>query len=182
MISLNLLPEDLRKEFELSKQNARFRHFLFLSLAILIGAGTFFGVLFYYLELQKKDAEIEKSVAQKQIDEQSDSYSKAKDLYTRINLIKKIEKNSSDWESILKEIASLTPQNVQIEHFSSLTKESRAKIVGYALTDKDIVAFKQNLESSKTFSYIDIETITKTKDKLDREVRSFTISLTIKKR
>jgi Tfp pilus assembly protein PilN len=180
MININLLPEEIKNEIAVAKKNASLRQVLFRLIALLFIILNFFGVLFFFLINQKTNAIEQKKSAEVQINKQSESFNNAKDLFDRLKLIGTLDKVGTNWTKILNEIGDKTPASVQIDSFSVQAQAGNPKIKlsGNAATDKDVVAFKENLGKSDIFNYVDIESISKGSDPTgrNRELKSFTIS------
>lgn len=180
MKTLSLLPPEIREEIELSKKNAKLRQYFYFSVMTATCLMVVYMVAIFFLYTQKTELERQKVLAKDQISSQETSFAKAKDLSSRIDLIKKIIKNSINWNLLFSEVAKQTPQNVQIDTFVTKKNDPRVKVNGTALTDKDAVAFKENLAKSEMFEYVDIESILQGKDKDNRPVKVFVMSFSLK--
>lgn len=180
MTRLNLLPPEIRNEIALSKKNAKLRQFVYYSITAAIAMAVIYMLAIFYLYTQKIEFEKQKAVAQSQIADEEKTFLKAKDMYTRLELVKKIKKNSIDWIFVLNEVAKQTPGSVQIETFTTNQTDLRVKLTGFALNDKDAVTFKENLSKSELFNYVDIESITRSKDLNGRDVRTYVISFSLR--
>lgn len=181
MSNLNLLPEEIRNEIALSKKNAKLRQYVFFLITISIILIAVFGVLAFYLKTQEQEAKVSKELAEQRIELNNVQFQKAQDLNSRISIIKRINKEDYDWIKVLNEISAKTPQNVQLDSFTVQKNDpNRIKVTGYALSDGDVVAFKENLSKSELFSYVDIESITRGLDASAHEVKVYVISFNLK--
>lgn len=180
MSRLNLLPEEIKNEIVTSKKNAKLRQLSFDLWAIFIVLVAVYLVLAFYLYTQKDDALKSKTTAEAQINKQKDNYNKALDFYNRISNVKKIQSSATDWDAILKDIGDRVPVSIVITNLTLADSTSRSKMIGNAATDKDVAVLKENLAKSEYFQYVDIDSISKVIDPLQREVRNFSISFTLK--
>lgn len=178
MIRLNLLPDEIKKEIEFAKKNAKLLQYVYIIMAVLV---CFVGLIFslsFVLYTQKSTAQDQVSLAESQIEEQNTKLTQAQDLYKRLQVIKSIRSDSIDWQYVFSEIARVTPTNLQIQSFTSPSGSTKARLTGLADSEQSVVALKENMASSPLFSYIDIESIVKGTDPVnkDKEVKAFTIS------
>lgn len=177
MIRLNLLPDEIKKEIEFAKKNAVLLQYLYIIFAVLV---CFVGLIFslsFVLYTQKSVAQDQVSLAQLQIDEQSSKITQAQDLDSRLQIVNLIRKDNVDWQYVFSEIARVTPNNVQIDSFTSPTSTDKARITGKADSEQGVVALKENMATSPLFSFVDIESIVQgSAANQGRELKAFTIS------
>jgi Tfp pilus assembly protein PilN len=180
MTRLNLLPPEIRKEILLSKKNARLRQYVYYSIMVSLAFVALFGVVMFIIWTRQDEATRRISLAKQQIEEQDVDFKKATDLYSRINLIKKIKKDSLDWKLILTELGKQTPGGVLTDSITYSKTDNRLKITGLSVSDTETVAFKEALSKSDYFNYVDIENTSEAKDDAGRTARSFSLSLSLK--
>ena len=180
MIRLNLLPPEVREEIDKSKVNFRLRQYVYYAVMVAIGIVALFAVVMFLIWTRKDEAQRQINLAKSQIQEVGSDFTKASNLSARIDLIKKIKSNALNWTEILAEIGKRTPANVQIENLTFVKADNRIKLTGIAIDDKDIANFKESLSKSEMFSYVDIESITKSTNQAGVEAKSFSITFILK--
>ncbi|MDD5693183.1 MAG: PilN domain-containing protein [Patescibacteria group bacterium] len=161
MNNLNLLPPEIKDEINYAKKNAKLVSTLTLLLSVCIVFFAFFLVLIIIINDQKNIANIEKEFSTKLVQDKASMEQKASDLSKRLVLVKKLKDNRTDWDTILKKITESTPAGLQLQSVQITNNEkNRAIISGIALSDRDIVLFKDLLTATNYFKYVDIESIT----------------------
>jgi Tfp pilus assembly protein PilN len=183
MYSLNLLPPEIKQEINYSKKNAKLVKYLGISLSAFLIILALFVVLAMAVNNEKTMAETQKASAQEIIEQNKEIEINANDLSERLKLIKKLKNGRTDWNAIFRSLADNTPTGVQLDSISFTLKEkTRAKITGFARSDRDIVLFKDLVNASEYFDYVDIENISEASDPTGggAETKSFAISLTLK--
>jgi Tfp pilus assembly protein PilN len=183
MNRLNLLPTELKKEIEISKKNAKIAQNLWKLLAIffiMLGMLIIVGTLVRAREMinsANKDAVLA------EIDDWKGVESGAKDFAARLGIISKIKKDTINWNLVLDEVSKSTPADVRLLSMDYAGNGAkRINFSGEAMTDKDVVTFRELLSKSKIFEFIDIESITSSSAKgtTNVPVRAFTMTANLK--
>ncbi len=161
MNRLNLLPPEIKEEINYAKKNAKLVSRLTLILSICIAMIVFFVVLAIIIRDQENIAKAEKEFAEKLVQDKAPVEQKSSDIAIRLALIKKLKTQRTDWEEIFQKISANTPAGLQLQSIEMTNNEkTRATISGMALSDRDIVLFKDLLSGTDAFKYVDIESIT----------------------
>ncbi len=180
MATINLLPQELKEGIYYSRKNIKAIRRLWLVLVFLLILVLVFFALYRLLSTDLSSVKKEVAYEEENIKSYGDLEKEAKKLSERLEIIGKIEDNYPYFSKILTEITSLMPPNsnlTSIEVFKDNTQ--RAKITGLADTKRAVAIFREALENSPHFSYVDIETIVFDRDRTQKE--KFTIFLTIEK-
>jgi Tfp pilus assembly protein PilN len=161
MNRLNLLPPEMKEEINYAKKNTRLVSKLTLMLSVCLVLIVFFVVLGIVLKEQENVAKVEKEFSEKLVQDKSQVEKNASDLSDRLILIKKLKTERTDWDTIFKKISDNTPAGLQLQSIQVTNDaKTRATISGIALSDRDVVLFKDLLSNSGLFKYVDIESIT----------------------
>lgn len=182
MNSLNLLPEEIKKEIALSKKNAKLREILFRVIALSFCLLVFVATLGFYVKSVQNFVEEEKEMIDAQLATAKNGETEAKDFYDRLELVRKTNSEKINWNAVLGVLSSQVPANLMIDSMNFPNDTSkRATLTGKALSDSDISSFRDLLANSKVFNYVDIEKISDGTDPKseNRKVRDFTMSLSI---
>jgi Tfp pilus assembly protein PilN len=183
MNRINLLPVELKKEIELSKKNAKISENLWRLLAVffvMLGLLLMVGTLVISKEMINSAG---KAAVVAELSDWAGTEKDAKDFASRLATISGIESKAVDWSKVLNEVSKATPSNVRLKA-ADFTGNGTKRITfeGVALSDKDVVTFRELLSKSSIFEYVDIEKISSGIDSSNgnSRVRSFTITANMK--
>ena len=152
MPQINLLPEK-EKEKITSKRSSVYLSSLIMPIIVFIMVvAVLLFILIQYLNLNSKqfDSQISETQIQKgkliEIKKQVDEFN------TILGLVKQLSQYKIDWTNILSNLASQTPQKMQITKFYVDPKSpNKIKISGFADSYREIMLFKEKLEASEQF-------------------------------
>ncbi|MEK7447272.1 MAG: PilN domain-containing protein, partial [Patescibacteria group bacterium] len=196
MISVNLLPEEIRENISYSKKNIKtlaYVRMLIIFAALLISAfGVCFGFLLisnnYYLKSIKETETV--------IAGYKDNLNEAKTLQEKIKTIDKIKKDYKYWSKINYALSRVTPEGLYITDFVVEEKSKAAaantqqdqntkeniKITGVA-KDKEVVGiFRDSLESLEGLSQVTVVSIKQEADAKGVIKNKFVINVFVDKK
>lgn len=190
MITINLLPEDIRENVAYSKKNRNLLKYIRIVIIVCLLFLSSFAVLYFFLftsnnfflkDIKESEAVIKKD--QGVLDE-------AKAMKSRIKIIEKIKKDYKYWSKLDYILNRTTPVGIKTvslefdERNASTTKEStsnvnKMKLVGYAKTKNDVGIYRDALAQQSGFKTINIESIIEETPDAGGILNKFTISFTI---
>ena len=182
MISLNLLPPEIKSEIYYAKKNTRLSKSFRLTVLLTVSLLAFFGLLFFIIRNENNLATERKELAANRVVENQGTEEESIDLANRLLKIKKLKSEQTDWNEILSVLSQSTPPGLRIQTLT-LNKDikSKGKITGIARSDRDIALFKELLAENEIFKYVDVESITGANSATSSEQRkTFVISLYLK--
>ena len=152
MLQINLLPPT-EKEKIFSKRTGSYVNSLVVPIIILvvIVAGSLFLLSQYLVSVNRSlDSKVQDQSSEKQqyaqVEEQINEFNQISGLVSQLSQYK------VDWPTILADLASQTPQNLQISKFYIDSKNNnQLKISGAADSYRTVMLFKEKLEASKQF-------------------------------
>jgi len=182
MSSINLLPKEIKEEYEISKKN---RTFLNLFLSIVLLSSILFGILYtsnLYLNTRYKDAKNELAEKEQSIKKFGALEKNAKELEAKLESANKIIKQKVYISKGLNHIWYSVPPKVYLFGIKLENNASkRGEIIGSADNKKQIADFMEALEHTKAFEYVDIESTEREIDPfLKTERENFTLSFALK--
>lgn len=155
MVNINLLPPELKLRRLAARRNASL---ISICLVIVI-VFTILGIVFRSLESTVKTNfdTIKSSVQQNNVN--LDEYSDLKDLALLINdrslTADEINNKRIFWSQVLQELALNTPADVQYESLTAVSdKTPNFLLKGNTTTEREIIVFKEKLESSSFFKNV----------------------------
>lgn len=182
MSSINLLPTELKEQYESSKQNRALLGYLIdISFLVLI----FLGILVaskYYLDTKLASVTKEVQGKEQSISKYGTLEKDAQKLESRIRSAKKVLDNKLYFSKALDETWKATPPKLYILTII-LDKDStsRGKITASAENKAEIALFIDSLNKSSIFEYVDLESSALTTDPVTKQAReNFTISYSLK--
>lgn len=181
MNSINLLPTELKEQYESSKQNRVLLGYLInISFLVLVFLGILVGSRYY---LNTKLASVVKEVQGKEqsISKYGTLENDAQRLESRIKSAKKVLDNKIYFSKALNEVWKATPPKLYILTID-LDKDStsRGKITGAAENKAEIALFIDALNKSSIFQYVDLESSTITIDSVSKQPKeNFTVSYSL---
>lgn len=181
MITINLLPEDLRENITFSKKNRKLVKTVkavvvlcSLLLVSLIICGVFlFGSNSFFLS---SISESEKTISNYQ-----PIVDKAKLLKDKVKSAQKIKENYKYWSKFDYILGKNTPAGVYLATLN--TQSDKITITGYTKTKNDVGIFRDALEKSGAFSSVNIDSIKETGDPVTQgaNANSFSMNMKIEK-
>lgn len=172
MITLNIIPEDLKNEIKL---NDHFKFYKKTIGLILFTSILFSAILFsakIILATQQSSTDQQNTIATKN----TENYSKqVNEINIQLKEIKNIQKNDTDWTDFFIKIGEYTGNEIKISRLYASKTDNSLRITGVAKTRDNLLTFKNNLEKSKYFSNINLPI----SSLLEKENINFEISATI---
>jgi len=180
MINVNLLPPDIKEEISQARKNRQvqlnyWKSLGLLFLMVIIVAGS------AYLFIQKKETLSNRlTAAQASIDEYSNIEVRAAKDSAKLTKLKGILGSSNKWSGVLEEINRLMPASIILNNLDlDSAKSTRQTISGDAPNRDAVIKFRDDLEASKMFNYVDIDMTTTATDQSGSTKENFTISFSL---
>ncbi len=179
MIRLNLLPPEIKDEFEFSHKNANFYQYLVRSLAVISGIFALMFVIGFIVWNNKMVASEIRNDAAAQLAKMSQVETDAKDFHARLNLIDKIRKDKLNWNKIFTEVGNSTPAGARLIgfDFTDITTD-RVSLSGFANSAADVGIYREQLSKTTIFQYVDVESVTAATDPVDNSRNGVTFRIT----
>lgn len=183
MISVNLLPPEKKEEIAAAKRNGLVVSLLYRVVAVLITAMIVFGGFYYYFQTSLSREKNNYNQRVKTVERYGTLENTARKVADRLSTIKNINQESSHWSSLIEELNTVVPPGVTLSLIKMDTNASnRGQISGNSASKNNVAAFRDALEKSNKFQYVDIESSTTQEDPLTkREVENFTITFSLEK-
>lgn len=181
MNSINLLPQNLKEQYESSKKNRVLRNLLLGTIFVSI---TMVGILVVgnaFLSIRYKAVVDELKEKEESVKDHGTLESDAAALNERLEAAKKVIDKKVFFSSALGQIWQSMPEQVYIQQIEMDTDTAtRGKIIGSAENKSVIANFLLLLEDSDEFEYVDLEITQRTTDAfLGVEKENFTISFVL---
>lgn len=181
MSKINLLPPEIKEQYEFAKKNRSIFSWitsLFFVMVVFTGF-SYYGYLFLKEKLEAAESEVSKK--EQTIREDKDIEKDAKNLSDRLQVYKKIDKERIYWSKAIEEIANRTPSNLYLINIKATDDTKiRGSITGSAVDKVAIGSFIDSLKETGIFKFIDIESVTVTNDQATKkEGNTFVLSFTI---
>jgi Tfp pilus assembly protein PilN len=153
-MTINLIPPKFKRGKEFKKTVSSVIGFLILIFIIL----TVVTGIIYAADLKSKN---DLKQVQARISNQGSELIKLSDIEKKVGVINskftKIENSDSKrvvWSTIVEDIASRTPDKIQIKSLSLSSDSGKISISGVAATRSDIANFKEKMDGSKYFKNV----------------------------
>ncbi len=179
MISINLLPEELRENIQFSKKNRKILNLLkvisMLCLFILAG------YLIIGASLLSSDSFFKKAISESEdtIRSYQPSINEKENIENKGRIVSQIRTNYKFWTKFNYILAEYTPQGI---YLSTVTNQNnKLAIEGYARTKNDVGVFRDALEKTPAFSNVNIESIKEISDPENQNllVNDFAMTMTL---
>lgn len=183
MINVNLLPPELKEEIAQAKKNAKSLSFLKKLFLVLVVIGFLIGLTFAFLNFQTKSVITQLTKEEKEIDKFGSLADNAKKISERLSTIKSIDQNTNKWSSVVEEIQKTVPEGVYLTQIKmDAAPKSRNQLAGSASSKKEVASFREAMEKSNKFEFVDIESSTTTLNQVTKkEAENFTITFSLSK-
>ena len=152
MLTLNLIPHQLKKEIKFKRVYALLKKMncILIIIAVIIAII----LLIAKLILQNN---FNKVVAQTSlITKSSQGYNvKVRDINSRLNHISQIQKDFIAWSDLIEDLANRTPDGIAFSSVNINREKSSINIRGKAKLRDDLLMLKQNMEESLIYSGVE---------------------------
>ncbi len=181
IVTINLLPPELKLKRTQGKQNAHIFSLCFIAIAIVIAICI---VLFSYMTTVKYNLQtIKDGITSKktQISKFQDLEKNVEQIKLAIDYVKTLNSQSVDWNNFFTQFGTIVPQNVQITSFQAATgTTSTLEIAGQASSRREALKFYEKLKISPLFSKVTLLSLTKSST--DKKTQfTFTLNADIRK-
>ena len=145
MLSINIIPEELKKEIQLKKVYYGTKRVVFLSsiflvfYAVIIVGGKYFLASYYGETISKS------SIVTKDTQKYTNS---AKEINDEIETIEKIQKDNIYWTNFLSSLSKKIEGDIQISSIA-VTEKKTLNIKGVSKTRESILDLKEKLEKTE---------------------------------
>lgn len=178
MMGINLLPKELKEERQKARTSSKVFLVCFSILIIfLLGIATLEAanqILTLNLATYQNQVQLEEN----EIAKFSDIEEKTKKLNENLAILDELKKGQASWSNLLKEIAVSTPAGLQIGNLTMNTKKTpNFNASGSANSYREIIKFKEKLESSNSFKEVVLTSASKMGT--DKEVYSFNLNFNL---
>lgn len=178
MIDVNLLPTEIKEDIAQAKNNKTALSYFRRALFLLVSICLIFIAAQYFSGSLLKEYQAKQIIARKLISRFGALEELANKAVSKIGKIQGIEASTNTWSNILTEINNITPQTVTIV---SLKLDSNLKlrqtINGTAGSKKEVAEYRDTLESSEYFEFVDVDST----QSRGNSGETFTISFTLSK-
>jgi len=196
MISVNLLPEEIRENIAYSKKNIKTLAYVRMLITFCILLIVSFGVCFSFQYMSnnfylKSIKDTEKVIAGYKGD-----FNKAKSLQEKIKIIEKIKKDYKYWSKVNYALTRVTPEGLYISELTAEQKANTAntkttestdtntnmKITGLSKEKTEVGMFRDSLENLEGFSKVTIVSIKQEADEKGVLKNKFVITVSVDKK
>lgn len=153
MITLNIIPNDLKNENRLKQIYISSRSIVFIIIIlILIYSIALLGIKFV-LQNHYTDTIEEATLLTKN----TENYSKQVDtINSRINAVFKIQSNTTAWSHLIEYFANRLPEGIKLDSLKISGSDKSIALAGTAVAREDLLALKDFLESSDSFTGVEL--------------------------
>ncbi|HOZ56409.1 MAG TPA: hypothetical protein PLH29_04245 [bacterium] len=151
MLSLNILPNELKKEIEFRKLSGSIKILIYsISFSVLFYTVSLYGCLFYlksyYADIASQNTIITKN---------TDSYNKQiKDINKQIKYIEDIQKESTLWTNVIEKLFGNLSDGIRLNKATFNKNGGAITIAGTASSRDELIALRKYLENNNDFSVI----------------------------
>lgn len=178
MATINLLPPEFKENIFYSKKNIKAIRRLWMALVLISLLTLAFFAIYKFLSVDLGAVKREVSYEEENIRSYGSLEKDAKELSDHLETIKKIENDYPYFSKILTKIGSVMPANLNLTSIKvAKDTKQRVQLSGLADSKRTVAAFRESLENSAEFSYVDIESILLNEDLKEK----FTLTLTLEK-
>lgn len=173
MITLNIIPNEIKKELKLKGLFALMKNILNI-LTILI---AFYSIIFlcgklilniYFTNIiQESNLLIKKT---------EDKTGKIREINTQINSVEKIQAESKSWTNMLLAITELMGEQIKLNQLKLDSVNNTISFTGRSASREDLIQLKNQLEQSPNFSEVNFPI----KNLFEKENINFEINAKIK--
>ncbi len=178
MIDVNLLPAEIKDDIAQAKNNKTALSYFRRSMFLLVSICLIFIAAYYFFGSLLKEYQAKQVITNKLLNRFGNLEELANKAISKIGKIQGIEASTNTWSNILAEINNITPQTVTIV---SLKLDSNLKlrqtINGTASSKKEVAEFRDTLEGSEYFEFVDVDSTQSRGDSGE----TFTVSFTLNK-
>jgi len=152
MLTLNLIPQQLKKEIKFKRVYALLKKMN----CILIIIAVIIAIIFLIAKLILQN-NFNKVVEQTSlITKSSQGYNvKVRDINSMLNHISQIQKDFIAWSDLIENLANRTPAGITLSSVKTSKGKSLINIRGNAEQRDDLLTFKQNMEESPIYSEVE---------------------------
>ncbi len=158
MITINLLPEEYKKEYAFEKAR-RFSVLIFLSLyfIIIVFTALLFGVAaFLKIETNFWSNKIESEKSTEKVQQVLSLEESIRNINKKISIIKKADKESVNIVSILNNLSNIMNEDMYLKTLTINSETKNVNMEGFSSTRDDVLNLEEALRKSE---WIDAETL-----------------------
>lgn len=172
MITLNIIPDELKNEIKLNDHYIFYKKMVSLVLIMTVLFSVVLLSAKIILATQKSDTNQQNTIASKN----TENYSKQiNEINKQLKEIKNIQKNDTNWTGFFLRMGDLVGSDIKILRLYAGKNDNSLRISGIAKTRNDLLSFKDKLEKSNYFSNINLPI----SSLLEKENINFEINTTI---
>ncbi|HAM88990.1 MAG: hypothetical protein US83_C0002G0090 [Candidatus Falkowbacteria bacterium GW2011_GWC2_38_22] len=172
MITLNIIPDELKNEIKLNDHYVFYKKVMSLILFMAIFFSAVLLTAKIILATQQSDTDQQNTI----ITKSSENYSKQiNEINIQLKEIKSIQNNDINWTDFFLSMNDFIGNEIKISRLYAGKNDNSLRISGIAKSRNDLLAFKEKLEKSEKFSNINLPI----SSLLEKENINFEISATI---
>ena len=151
MLSLNIIPDELKKEIEFRSFSKSIKIILYsLSFSVLFYALSLYGCYFYlksyFLDISTQNVVITKN---------TDNYNKQiKDINIQIKYIEDIQKDNVVWTNIMESLFNNLADGIKLSKAEFNKNNGSLTIAGTAASREGLIALRKYFENNENFNVI----------------------------
>lgn len=169
MLTLNLISEELKKEIKLRHIYGFIKKINLTLIIIAIIIAIILLVAKTILQLKFNNIVEQMTLVTKT----NQGYNNdIREINNKLNFVAKIQNDFIPWSNIIKEIADITPKDINLYYLKLNSEEQIIRIKGKALLRSSLLDFKNKLETTPDFKDVDFPL----KNILERENINFEIN------
>lgn len=152
MLTLNLIPQQLKKEIKFKRIYSLFKKMNYILIIITIVIAI--TLLVAKLMMQNNFNKIVEQTTQ--VTKNSQSYNvKVRDINSRLNNVWKIQADFIAWSNLIEDLAERTPSDVAMFLININKEDASINLRGRADKRDDLLVLKENMENSAIYSEIE---------------------------
>ncbi len=178
MISINLLPEDIRENISYSRKNSHLiRHIKLISILSLLIVISFV-LCAVFLKEDNSFFQDKIDASQTVINSYNPVVQKAQKLNQVASSIEKIKNNYQYWSKFDAYLGATVPEGIYLDTIEE--NQDMMKVTGFAKTKNDIGIFRDALEKTGVFKNVNLKNITEQVGNNNNSIiNSFEINMTM---
>jgi Tfp pilus assembly protein PilN len=180
MININLLPPELKMQRIMAKRNASLIGICVVSILVFALLGIIGRSLESTISSNLNNAKNSTEQDSSQLNQYQDQQDLALLINDRWQETQKIEANRVYWSQALQELSNSVPTDVQVESLViDSEKTPNFVLTGNTTSDREVIKFKDKLESSSFFKNVSFKSSGLSNDQTTTQVQSDKIKFTL---
>lgn len=167
---INLLSPESKRSIRAARLNVTLRGYLVLTLLVVTGIGSIYGIGFYLVANEKAVAQKEKEAGELQLAQYAAATKQADTYKANLAVVKQIMSNEIVYSQFLTDTAAALPPNTILSNLTLSTaikpgkKPGATALEARAKSYADVLLLKEYLDKSGIFTGVSIVTTTRPDD------------------